>query len=1232
MTENKSTNIKRKKDEVKLDPKTQLTLLCQLLLNSNKEKYSDVEMEIKFGTRGIRHISKIDYDNVVKKIKSLGFTSNNETGYYSLKIQSEYLDPKTGEFKTSSDIDRFRVEIMGLNAIQEYCKNNDIKQLIEEHNVYVEIMRKMDVRVNDEILKSADFDDFNFRVSYKTEEQVSKRGKLGQEVITNWAKSKKIFRYMNRITFVHCNYPFKIDLSIVRTSTKEKWEFIKTFNVEDSNVFANPESYEIEIEVINDDAKHFYKTATEFVRGVQQITTFVLSGLQNTNFPISYTEQNSILEQYMALLHPEENKKNNEIEFKQQKRIYPNNFIGPSSVTLQLKNIGSNIENINVPNITKPYAYCVTEKADGIRHLLFINKIGKIYLINMNMNVIFTGAKTLNDLCFNSLLDGELILHNKNGKFINTFAVFDIYFSSSVDIRHHPFMNVPNKNNDKEFKDDCRLDLLKELINTLKAKPIIQKSDNKVVNVNPNNSVASLLARYSNRKGNMSIEDISPITIISKSFYPSYSSNVDNYSSSSIFEGCNIILQRIKSGLYDYNTDGLIFTPTMFGVGSNKYLEAGPLKKITWEYSFKWKPVEFNTIDFLISTKKGTDGNDIITPIFENGLNVNDNSQFNQYKTLILRVGFNEKIHGYINPCQDILDDKLPVFSETPDYNNNKPVQFFPTEPYNQHAGLCNIMLKQDSNMNYQMFTEESEVFNDETIVEFKYDTSLSGLWKWKPLRVRYDKTADYKQGGKNYGNSYTTANDNWYSIHNPITEEMISTGKNIPDILITDDVYYNSTTTEKITSSMRDFHNLFVKKRLIQSVSKAGNTLIDLSCGKGGDLPKWISANLSFIFGIDIAKNGIEHRLNGACARYLNYKKDIKNMPYALFVHGNSSLNIRSGKAMLNDKAVVITKAIFGTGVKNDDLGPAVLRQFGKGEDGFNVSSCQFAMHYMLENNVSFYNFIQNVAECTKLNGYFIGTCYDGVTVFNLLKNKSRGEGVEIYERDIKIWEIIKEYSSINFNEDETSLGYKINVFQDSINQYIPEYLVNFDFFVRIMENYGLVLITNDEAKNIGMPNGSGMFIELYNIMMEEIKRNSNKNKEYKNAVDLKPFEKNISFLNRYFIFKKIRNINAETLTRKFLSNTNEELSYENEGTKQAKKSVKTAEIAVKPKIKKLRNKILLKDATEALDTTDNDTNVNNIYVNETNVNETNVNNTNILKPKTKVGRKKKIVFEFED
>jgi SAM-dependent methyltransferase len=371
-------------------------------------------------------------------------------------------------------------------------------------------------------------------------------------------------------------------------------------------------------------------------------------------------------------------------------------------------------------------------------------------------------------------------------------------------------------------------------------------------------------------------------------------------------------------------------------------------------------------------------------------------------------------------------------------------------------------------------------------VVEFRYDMTKSGLWKWIPMRVRYDKTADFRAKQGVGANDYNTANSNWTSIHNPVTEKMIATGEGIPGIEVSDDVYYNSVTTDKMTQGMRDFHNLFVKKALIQGVARRGNNLIDLACGKAGDLPKWISANLSFVFGIDISKDNLENKLNGACARFLNFKKTTKVMPYALFVNGNSALNIRSGTNMFSDKANEITKSVFGSIGETKSLGPAVERQHAVGVNGFDISSCQFAIHYMFENKRTFYNFIRNVAECTKLNGHFIATCYDGRTIFNMLKKKELGESREIYIDDKKVWSVTKDYDESIFEDNESCLGYKISVYQDSINQTIPEYLVNFDFLTQTMDKYGFALVNREEAKSMGLPEGSGMFSELYNSMID--------------------------------------------------------------------------------------------------------------------------------------------------
>jgi hypothetical protein len=1174
-----------------LDPDAQLLRISQLLLDSSPEKYSDVEMEVKFGTRGIKPITKIDYDNVVKKLYALNFTAQVPDGTYALKIQSEFLD-KTGVFKSSPDFDRFRVEIKTLPLIEEYCRNDNIGALLSKNtNDKVSIMRKQDVKIGEEYIKSADFNDFNFRVTYKTEEAVYRKGKIVEQLISNWERTKKQFRYINRVTFIHPDYPFSIDLSIVRSSsTMEKSsQLIKTYNIKDSNVFENSETYEIEIEAINTSVKQKYGTsAPNLIKALKTLTKTIVSALQRTNYPVSYDEQRHVLSDYMRLLHEEEaNRK--KIEYKPPSRVYSNNFIGPSSTTLQLKHITPVNPDMNIPNITAPFAYCVTDKADGDRHLRYINGDGKIYLINSNMDIMFTGSITEEPRCLNTLIDGELILHNKESAFINTFAAFDIYFIEGINVRDRPFTPVPVPEKDERiFREGCRLLLLKNVIKILEPTSIVTAKF--AVKEGDKKNVASLISQYKVKN-----KVKSPMTFICKSFYPRFDPTVeqdvtaDKYN---IFEGCKFILQRMKDGLYNYNTDGLIFTPTLFGVGGSKIKETGPLKKSTWEYSFKWKPAEFNTIDFLVTTKKGADNADIITPIFESGLNMQKSTQLTQYKILELRVGFDETKHGYINPCQDLLEDRVPQSknNESTNEDSYKPKKFSPSDPPDVNAGTCHIMLEQDDFNNYQMFTEERHVFTENTIVEFRYDLNREGLWRWVPLRVRNDKTADFRNG-KISCNDYKTANDNWYSIHNPITEKMIATGEGIPTVTVSDDVYYNRVTSEKRTTGLRDFHNLYVKKMLIQAVSKRNGTLIDYACGKGGDFPKWIASNLGFVMGVDISKDNIENRVNGACSRYLSFRKDFETMPYALFVWGNSSLNIRTGKAAFTDKGSAIIQSVFGQKPLDKHLGPAVARQYAKCADGFDVSSCQFALHYMFENRQIFYNFMRNIAECTKQGGYFIGTSYDGKTVFNRLKDKEAGESIEIYTGDTKIWALTKDYNDTTFENDESSLGKKILVYQESINQVLPEYLVNYDFFTETMAKYGFQLMTSEEAKKRRLPDGTGTFIQLHNKMMADLKHQPLLENDLKDAAFMQLYEKEISFLNRYFVYQKVSTLDVEKLTNVILGQLPEEVEYEALKTKATTQAVNEVNDDFaknpkpRPKAVKLRKTLLLEEATEALD-----------------------------------------------
>jgi hypothetical protein len=229
-----------------------------------------------------------------------------------------------------------------------------------------------------------------------------------------------------------------------------------------------------------------------------------------------------LLQDYLKMLFETDYSKKGE-KYIPKNRIYPSDFIGPGLKTLEIQNIGPINPDIIIPNITEPFAYCVTEKADGDRHLLYVNNEGKIYLINMNMNVIFTGAKTQNEECFDCLFDGELILHDKTGKFINLYAAFDIYYYKKDDVRAYPFMTP----GDEDIKKS-RFYILRYLLHIVKPVSITDVSEK------DEKTVKSFLQKY--KKSN---DLLSPLRIMCKDFYPMSPKQ-------NIFNGEQLITQIIE--------------------------------------------------------------------------------------------------------------------------------------------------------------------------------------------------------------------------------------------------------------------------------------------------------------------------------------------------------------------------------------------------------------------------------------------------------------------------------------------------------------------------------------------------------------------------------------------------------------------------------------------------------------------------------------------------------------
>uniref|UniRef100_A0A6C0LHF6 mRNA (guanine-N(7))-methyltransferase n=1 Tax=viral metagenome TaxID=1070528 RepID=A0A6C0LHF6_9ZZZZ len=1023
-------------------PSTIDNLVSEYINYNVSDKNTLKECEVKFATKSSVQISKHNFENVISKLRGCGFMTADPNGSNMLRINVDKSDKK---------LENMRIELLGEHVIQNYCRNENILNLIEKSPEYVNITKKYYPKKNGQNYKTVDNHDFAFRVSFQLEEDIAKDDVTIKSNLTdNYNNISKFYRYINRIEYTHPDFPFKCHMSIVRSSKK------LGYNMKRSGVITNKLQYEIEIEIDNDKVTNL--EITQITSKLRVLIKYILCGLQDSKYPISYKEINSVKKSYLELFGIDNTFDN----------VKPKDFIGYSSVTLQLANLQETAfgNDINIRN-----NYTVTEKADGTRKLLFIDSKGTIYMIDTQINVQYTGMHTKVKDIFNSILDGEHIKYDKQGKFINLFAAFDIYMLSNIDKRSEVFVTT------KEGKKVGRLPLLEKVTKSIKMSP--------GNNINPN-----------------------AFRLECKRFYTDEGKD--------IFQNCDFILQKDKNELFEYTIDGLIFTP------SDKTIPKAN-KRITWDKSFKWKPPAYNTIDFLIKIKK-ENGKDTVQ-------NIVNGPSTTPYKTLHLYCGFSG---GYTDPLNDVLNYNRKMYQNISERKKKeqevttyKAVPFIPTNPYDDKAYICNLELSYDSNGQLQLLTEENELINDNTIVEFSYRLDdKREHFQWKPLRVRYDKTQQYREGHNNFGNDYVTANNNWNTIHNPTTEQMITSGLNIPECA-DDDVYYNRKSTSTSTRSLRDFHNLVVKNLLINSISHKDDTLMDFAVGKGGDMPKWIQSELGFVYGIDISRDNIENKKDGACARFLNYAMRNDKIPEMIFSCGDSSKNIRSGDALIDDKYRVINDAVFGKGSQDKmKMGYNLFKNYGVGKDGFQITSCQFALHYFFENKYTLENFISNVIECTKLGGYFIGTSYDGKLLFDILQDYKKGDGKILRDDKGKImWEVNKQYDRDEFNNDGSCLGYPIDVYQESINKTFREYLVNYDYFNDLMNTYGFVLVPDDEIKTMGLVSSNGLFSELYkHISQIHITDKTYNKSKIGTTLDMTNNEKEISFLNRYFIYKKIR------------------------------------------------------------------------------------------------------------
>jgi hypothetical protein len=579
------------------------------------------------------------------------------------------------------------------------------------------------------------------------------------------------------------------------------------------------------------------------------------------------------------------------------------------------------------------------------------------------------------------------------------------------------------------------------------------------------------------------------------------------YWEGNIFQLSKTIVDKDKSGQFAYKIDGLIYTPKKYAVGA-QFENDIPNKTKTWDKVFKWKPPHDNTIDFLVKYDRDDVGKyDLI---------VKDDKY---HKSVTLLVGFNPAAH-------DRLTAKKYLTGNIRTESSYIPKEFIPDDTMDNN--ICKAYLPIDTTATDNMLKVSpkcinGDVIDDNSIVEFAFNENQgsSVSQHWVPLRVRKDKTEMLRKFGLSHtANDYNTALNVWRSIQFPVTEDIITGIENVSkNDIVDDDVYFSSTLDRSKYASirMKNFHNEYIKKGELIMRMPRGSSLFDVGCGKAGDLKKWIDAGFNKVLGLDVVRDNIENRKNGAYARTIEAKKrfglNTSKTPIVYLTMDCSERITPEYVSLLPDEDDKdVAKLMWGLSHKPADTQLIKYKNFAL--TGFDVVSCQFATHYFFENETKLDNFVFNVAQYLKKGGYFIGTCLDGQLIKKKLASIKKGQHVQGTLDSRVVWNIKKLYS----NNRTIKLGEQIEVFMESIGQPIKEYLVDFNLFQSKLAAKGILPLNKEDCEKFGIEKS----IENFKSTFAKISTLQPQTALMREIMDMSNVEKEYSFLNTWFIFKK--------------------------------------------------------------------------------------------------------------
>ena len=679
-------------------------------------------------------------------------------------------------------------------------------------------------------------------------------------------------------------------------------------------------------------------------------------------------------------------------------------FPGPQPITLERKHIESQL-------VTTPGGYNVTDKADGLRCALFVNEAGRVFLIDMGGRVYGTGLEVDRKLA-GCALDGEWIRQDRSHRHVCHYLAFDILAAPGGDTEPTklPFM-IYGLIIGSEMASKTRYAVMTQIVAAL--------------NNTATQTVKGVPANYN-------------LQIGVKSFRAH--DNKDD-----IFKiGAAATLEAAKNA--KYNTDGLIFSP-------NK--EALPLGKGTWNSQLKWKPAEDNTIDFLVIVEKDRDESG--APLANDFIGVKhreDSDQIVRHKTLRLFVGSNSRADTRNTDARTQILHRTTAAAAA-ETNKWHPVLFQPfTDDWDPLPNICYLPIEEETELIKTIST--NEILQTDMIVEMNYVPQNAPGWRWRPMRIRQDKTERWHNNTPGSTmNADWVAKSIWNSIHNPVSEEAIKTGVVEPSVIQqTQPLLPPQQQLQSLPSRVKPPQQDKSIQSLLFSLIQQGSTVCDLSMGvHTSDIIRlWNDKPVAVALGLDTD----EARVRNAYEQLLSLQSDAASVGYAsgrtsgliLFAQADASRNLRTGEAGMGpDDGEVLRRALDGQFKEGADIVYFI--------DGLNA---------VARDASTMAGFIHNLSELIKPGGLFVGVIRDGEM---LAKSQMPTYMTKRYTEDDAI---------LSLPASEAGLGMEVDI-HSVPGESIIEYLVSWPYLESQLGTCGLERLTGDECRALKLPDSTRLF-----------------------------------------------------------------------------------------------------------------------------------------------------------